>query len=124
MTASGVTASSICFARQIAWLQKAVGGGTSRDGIIFVLQTAGVFWLLGYLSGWFTFRKPYVWRVIVPTGIVLLSVVYYYNGPRPLLLYLAVFTLLALVFVAITHLTSEEGAWRAADDSLRQGHPV
>lgn len=101
------------FARQVAWLQKAVGGGTSRDGIIFVLQTTAVFWLLGYVSGWFTFRKPYVWRVILPTGIVLLSVVYYYNGPRPLLLYLAAFTLLALVFVAITHLTSEEGSWRA-----------
>lgn len=102
------------FARQIAWLQKAVEGGTSRDSIIFVLQTAGVFWLLGYFAGWFTFRKPYVWRVVVPIGVVLLSVVYYYNGPRPLLLYLAAFTLLALVFVAITYLTSEESAWRAA----------
>lgn len=101
------------FARQVAWLQKAVGGGTSRDSVVFVLQTTAVFWLLGYVSGWFTFRKPYVWRVIVPIGIVLLSVVYYYNGPRPLLLYLAIFTVLALVFVAITHLTSEESAWRA-----------
>ncbi|MEZ4516505.1 MAG: transglutaminase domain-containing protein [Chloroflexota bacterium] len=105
------------FARQVAWIQKAVGGGTSRDSIIFVLQTTAVFWILGYIAAWFTFRKPYVWRVIVPIGIVLLSVVYYYNGPRPLLLYLAFFTLLALVFVAITHLTSEEGAWRA--ESIR-----
>lgn len=101
------------FARQIAWFQKAIDGGTSRDSIIFVLQTTGVFWLLGYVAGWFTFRHPYVWRVILPIGIVLLSVVYYYNGPRPLLLYLAAFTLLALVFVAITYLTSEESAWRA-----------
>lgn len=105
------------FTRQIAWFQKAIGGGTSRDSIIFVLQTTGVFWLLGYVAGWFTFRKPYVWRVILPIGIVLLSVVYYYNGPRPLLLYLAAFTLLALVFVAITYLTSEESAWRA--DTVR-----
>jgi transglutaminase-like putative cysteine protease len=100
------------FARQVAWFQKALDGGTSRDSIIFVLQTTGVFWLLGYAAGWFTFRKPYVWRVVVPIGIVLLSVVYYYDGPRPLLLYLAAFTLVALVFVAATYLTSEEGRWR------------
>src|SRR5690606_25047189 len=64
--------------RQFEWLQKAVTGGTSRDGIIFVIQTAAVFWILGYLSGWYTYRKPHVWRVVLPTGIVLLSVVYYY----------------------------------------------
>lgn len=99
-------------ARQAAWLQKAFNGGTSRDGIIFVMQTAVVFWLLGYLSAWYTFRKPHVWRVVIPTGIVLLSVVYYYNGPRPLLLYLALYTVLALIYVTITHLSSEEWRWR------------
>ena len=100
--------------RQFDWLQKAFDGGTSRDGIIFVIQTTAVFWLLGYLAGWYTFRRAHVWRVVVPTGIVLLSVVYYYNGPRPLLLYLAIYTLLALLFVAITHVTAEESQWRSA----------
>ncbi len=99
--------------RQATWLQKAVTGGTSRDGIIFVLQTSAVFWLLGYLSAWYTFRKPHVWRVVIPTGVVLLSVVYYYNGPAPLLMYMAVYTLLALIYVAVTHLTSEESKWRS-----------
>ena len=103
--------------RQVEWLQKAFSGGTSRDGIIFVIQTTAVFWLLGYLAGWYTFRRAHVWRVIIPTGIVLLSVVYYYNGPRPLLIYLAIYTLLALLFVAITHLTAEEGEWQR--DSVR-----
>lgn len=99
--------------RQVAWVQKAFSGGTSRDGIIFVIQTTAVFWLLGYLAGWYTFRRAHVWRVIVPTGVVLLSVVYYYNGPRPLLIYLALYTLLALLFVAVTYLTSEERRWRS-----------
>lgn len=99
-------------ARQFDWLQKAFEGGTSRDGIVFVIQTAGVFWLLGYLAGWYTFRRTYVWRVVVPIGVVLLSVVYYYNGPKPLLIYLALYTLMALVFVAVTHLSSEERRWR------------
>ncbi len=100
--------------RQFEWVQKAVTGGTSRDGIIFVIQTAAVFWILGYLSAWYTYRKPHVWRVVLPTGIVLLSVVYYYNGPRPLALYLALYVLLALIFIARTHLAAEEVGWRAA----------
>lgn len=98
--------------RQADWMQKAVSGGISRDGIIFVIQTTTVFWLLGYLAAWYTFRRGRVWRVIIPAGVVLLSVVYYYNGPRPLLGYLALYTLLALLFVAVTHLTSEESHWR------------
>lgn len=98
--------------RQFDWLQKAFSGGTSRDGIVFVIQTTALFWLLGYLAGWYTFRESRVWRVIVPPGIVLLSIVYYYNGPRPLLLYLAVYILLALIFVAVSHLTDQEGRWR------------
>ncbi len=100
--------------RQVEWLQKAFSGGTSRDGIIFVIQTTALFWLLGYLASWYTFRRAHVWRVVIPTGIVLLSVVYCYNGPRPLLVYLAIYTLLALVFVAITHLTAEQTEWRKA----------
>ena len=98
--------------RQVEWLQKLVDGGTSRDGIVFVIQTTGVFWLLGYLAGWFTFRRTYVWRVVIPIGVVLLSVVYYYNGPKPLLVYLAIYTLLALLFVAVTYLAGEESRWR------------
>ncbi|HMT20516.1 MAG TPA: hypothetical protein PKE20_04595, partial [Promineifilum sp.] len=64
--------------RQLEWLQAARGGGTSRDGIIFVIQTTAVFWLLGYLAGWYTFRRAHIWRVVIPIGMVLLSVVYYY----------------------------------------------
>lgn len=109
------------FSRQIEWWQKAFSGGTSRDGIIFVIQTTAVFWLLGYLAAWYTFRRPHVWRVIIPTGIVLLSVVYYYNGPRPLLLYLAIYTLLALIFVAVTHLMAEESGWKRADVRYDRG---
>lgn len=107
--------------RQMEWLQKLVDGGTSRDGIIFVIQTTAVFWILGYLAGWYTFRRAHVWRVIIPTGIVLLSVVYYYNGPRPLLIYLAVYTLLALLFVAVTHLSAEQAEWRRAAVRYDQG---
>lgn len=107
--------------RQIGWLQKAFDGGTSRDGIIFVIQTVTVFWILGYLAGWYTFRRAHVWRVIIPTGVVLLSVVYYYNGPQPLLIFLVIYTLLALLFVAATHLSAEQAEWRRASVRYDKG---
>ncbi|MCB8988791.1 MAG: transglutaminase domain-containing protein [Ardenticatenaceae bacterium] len=107
--------------RQTDWFQKAFSGGTSRDGLVFVLQTAVVFWLLGYTASWYTFRKPRVWRVILPTGLVLLSVVYYYYGPKPLLLYLAVYIVVSLVFVARTFLVSQEQIWRSASVRYERG---
>ena len=99
--------------RQIIWLQKLVSGGTSRDGLIFVFQTSLIYWALGYTASWFTFRQPRVWRAVIPTGLVLLSVVYYYAGPRPLELYLALYLLLALLFVARTYLVEKEKGWLA-----------
>ena len=36
--------------RQGAWLLKAIDGGTSRDGLIFVIQTTAVYWILGYTA--------------------------------------------------------------------------
>lgn len=99
-------------ARQLAWFTKLFDGGTSRDGVIFVFQTAVIFWLLGYMAAWYTFRFPRVWRAIVPMGVVLLSVVYYYAGPRPLQYYLGVYALLAALFVARTYLAEQEKGWR------------
>jgi transglutaminase-like putative cysteine protease len=108
-------------ARQGAWLQKAVNGGTSRDGLIFVIQTTAVYWVLGYSAAWYTFRHPRLWRVIVPTGLVLLSVVYYYNGPRPLVLYLAAYTILALLYAVRTHYNEQETQWRSAAVRYEKG---
>lgn len=100
-------------ARQVAWFVKLIDGGTSRDGLIFVFQTAVIFWLLGYTASWYTFRHPRVWRAIVPMGMVLLSVVYYYAGPEPLQYYLAIYALLGALFVARTYLVEQEKGWRS-----------
>lgn len=107
--------------RQADWLNKAFSGGTSRDGMIFVLQTAAIFWILGYTASWYTFRKPRVWRVVLPTGLVLLSVVYYYYGPRPLLYHMAVYIVIALLFIARTHLVAQEQVWQQAAVRYERG---
>ncbi len=108
--------------RQSVWLGKLFGGGTSRDRLIFVIHTASIYWLLGYTAAWFTFRKPRVWRAVIPMGAVLLSVVYYYTGPKPLSLYMAGFIVLALMFVARTHLVNEERVWRVT--AVRYDHSI
>lgn len=107
--------------RQIVWVQKALDGQASRDSLIFVLQTSGVFWLLGYTAAWNTFRISRVWRAVIPTGLVLLSVVYYYNGPKPLAIYLTIYVLLALLFVARTYLVDQERGWRRAAVRYEEG---
>lgn len=108
-------------ARQITWFAKLVDGGTSRDGLIFVFQTAVIFWLLGYTAGWYTFRYARVWRAIVPMGLVLLSVVYYYGGPRPLHYYPAIYALLAALFIARTYLVEQEKTWRSGAVRYEKG---
>ncbi len=107
--------------RQAAWLGKAFNGGTSRDRLIFVIHTAAIYWLLGYTAAWFTFRKPRVWRAVIPTGVVLLSVVYYYIGPKPLPLYLAAYIVLSLLFIARTHLAEQERDWKATAVRYEKG---
>ena len=107
--------------RQAIWFQKAFSGGTSRDGLIFVIQTTAVYWLLGYTAAWYTFRYPRLWRAVVPAGLVLISVVYYYNGPRPLLVYLGAFAVLALLFAARTHLAAQENEWRLSAVRYEKG---
>ncbi|MCL4868269.1 MAG: transglutaminase-like domain-containing protein [Anaerolineae bacterium] len=103
--------------RQLDWVDKAVSDGTGRDGLIFVMHTSVVFWVLGYTAAWYTFRHPRVWRVVLPTGLVLLSVVYYYFGPEPLAVYLAIYFLLSMIYIARTYLIDQEKNWRA--DTIR-----
>jgi transglutaminase-like putative cysteine protease len=102
------------FGRQFVWLRKALAEESSRDGLIFVIHTSAVFWLLGYTAAWYAFRDSRVWRVIVPGALVLLSVIYYYYGPKQLALFLALYALIALLYIARSHLVNQERIWRSA----------
>lgn len=107
--------------RQLTWLGKAVTQSSSRDGLIFIVQTSGIFWFLGVSAAWYTFRNYRVWRVVLPSGLVLLSVIYYYFGPKPLVYFLALYALLALIYIARTYLTSQERSWKAASVRYEKG---
>lgn len=98
---------------QFIFIQKMIGGGTNRDGYIFVLHASIGIWVAGFAAAWYTFRNLRIWRVVLPAGLILLSVVYYYAGPKPLPLYLAAYLLLSLLFIARTHLVEQEKQWRS-----------
>lgn len=108
-------------ARQIIWFSKLFDGGTSRDGLIFVFQTAVLFWLLGYTAAWYTFRNLHIWHVVLPMGVVILSVVYYYGGSKPLHYYLGAYALLTALYIARTHLFEQERNWQIHTVRYKKG---
>lgn len=98
--------------QQITFLQKLISGGTNREGFVFVTHAGLAIWMAGYTAAWYTFRHPKIWRAIIPAGLILFSVVYYYAGPEPMAVYMAIYIVLALLFVARTHLVEQEKQWR------------
>lgn len=107
---------------QTEWINKAFTGGTSREPLIFVVQTSVIFWMIGHAAAWSTFRDQRIWRVLLPSGIVLISVVYYYYGPRQLWVYLAMYVLASFVYIALTHLATQEITWRT--ESVRYAREI
>jgi hypothetical protein len=105
--------------RVVTWLTKATSGGTSRDSLMFVLLLAGLFWLLGYVAAWYTFRRPRLWRVLLPIGLTLLVNVYVYTDPRiatpsttSLVPFVAAFLLAALLYVVRINVYLHELEWQ------------
>ena len=97
-----------------AFIYKVLHGGTSRDALPFPVTVSAIFWYIGVLSSWSVFRRGAVWAAVIPAGVGLLVNAYYYLGPARLDLYLAVYVLLALLFVARMSLLVREREWQTA----------
>ncbi len=97
-----------------AFLYKVIHGGTSRDALPFPVSVALIFWYIGVLMSWSVFRRGSVWPALIPAGVGLLVNAYYYLGPARLDLYVAVYVLLALMFVARMNLLAREREWQTA----------
>ncbi len=97
-----------------AFLYKVLHGGTSRDPLPFPITISLIFWYMGILSAWSVFRRGGAWAAVIPAGVGLMVNAYYYLGPARLDLYLAVYVLLGLMFVARMNLLSREREWQSA----------
>lgn len=96
------------------WLEQALGGGYSRDTLIFVLLAALLAWLLTFGAVWNALRLRRLWPAVIPTGIALLVNLYYYTGTAPL--HLPLLAYLAAVFMLAVHInaTAREQLWQQA----------
>ena len=96
----------------LSWTTAAVTGGQPpHDEIVFVLFLSALFWYLGYNAAWHVFRIERPWRVIAPTGLVLVTNQFYYQGARSLDRYLVIFVVLALLLLVRAHLKTRESVW-------------
>lgn len=98
--------------RLTTWWRTALGEESSFDSLIFVLTLAILFWLLGYLCAWFTFRAHKIWRVIIPSGVTMLANLYY--GPSLLITYLIGYLLCALLLIVRSNVFAQEEEWQKA----------
>ncbi len=96
------------------FIYKALFGGTSRDYLPFPVSVSLIYWFIGVLSAYSVFKRGTVWPAVIPAGVGLLINAYYYLGPVRLDLYLAVYVLLALMFVARMNLLDREREWQTA----------
>ncbi len=95
-----------------AWIsQAAAGGQPANDETVFVLFLAILFWFLGHNTAWHVFRVDRVWRVIVPTGLVLITNQFYYQGDASLNGYLAALVVLSLLLLIRSHIDAREFDW-------------
>jgi len=93
------------------WLVQAVTGGTGSDAFVFVLLGSALFWILGYSAAWNTYRRVRAWRAVLPV-IVTALVTVFYTGDDPLLRYLGLCALFAMLYLARTHTFEQESRWR------------
>jgi hypothetical protein len=107
--------------RSATWLTKATSGGTSGDSLMFVLLLASLFWLVGHVAAWYTFRRSHSWRAILPIGLTVLVNYYVYTDPRistrstsSLEPFVLIFLLAALLYLVRTNVYQRELEWQSA----------
>jgi transglutaminase-like putative cysteine protease len=94
------------------WLTDALSGEQpANDDVAFVVFLSVLFWFLGHNAAWHIFRVDRVWRVIIPTGLVLITNQFYYQGDRSLDIYLIVFVIVSLLLLIRSHIENREYDW-------------
>lgn len=94
------------------WFNDATVGDQPRyDDVAFVVFLSILFWYLGHNAAWHVFRVDRVWRVIIPTGMVIITNQFYYQGDNSLDIYLIAFVVLSLLLLIRSHIETREYDW-------------
>ncbi len=94
------------------WIDEALAGDQpANDAATFVIFLSVLFWFLGHNIAWHTFRVNRVWRVILPTGLVLITNQFYYQGDKSLDIYLIAFVIVSLMLLIRSYIDIREYHW-------------
>jgi transglutaminase-like putative cysteine protease len=98
--------------RTQVWLDKVTSGKQGSDALVFVIELSVVLWIIGYIAGWFIYRRHQIWGAILPAGLALLINLFYALPQSGL--YLIVFLMCALLLLVRLNLRTLELWWRGA----------
>jgi transglutaminase-like putative cysteine protease len=97
--------------RVAQWIIDAFSGGINQDELVFTLLVALLFWFLSYNAAWHLFRIDRVWRVIIPSGLILISNIIFYSGSASLDGFVLVYLFFALLLIVRSNLDAREWDW-------------
>ena len=86
-------------------------GEPNQDPLMFVLIMSLILWCVGVLSAWGGFRSGRLWTTILPGGLTILMIAYYYLGEARLSLFLSVYLFLALILAVRMELMRQQYQW-------------
>ena len=90
-----------------------IDGEPNQDPLMFVLIMALLFWFISVFSAWSVMRKGGIWGAILPGGIAVFAISYFYLGAVNIGLFLAVYILLLLLLAIRVDLSNQQKAWES-----------
>ncbi|MGC8875426.1 MAG: hypothetical protein ACP5SI_13390, partial [Chloroflexia bacterium] len=96
------------------WLARTfLRGSQGEDAVLFVVVLAWVFWQLGFLGAWFTYRSRLPWLAVGLPGVVLMLNLIYGPGVAPR--FFDYYAILALLFLFYYLWKQREWQWAQAE---------
>jgi len=91
-----------------------ITGESNQDPLMFVLIMSLVFWVIGVLSAWGAVRRGNLWIAVLPGGLAILVIAFYYLGEVELGLFLGGYLFLALILAVRMELNRQQSQWSFA----------
>ena len=99
--------------RLTVFISVLIGGEPNQDSLMFVLIMALLLWFIGVYSAWSVMRKGRIWGGILPGGIAIFTISYFYLGEVRIGLYLATYILLLLLLAIRVDLSNRQKFWES-----------
>lgn len=96
--------------RLLNWVDAAINRTASADNYVFIFEICFLIWWIAFLGMWTILRHGYIWRAVVPAGLVIVINAYY--APMPVWSLLGLFSVLSLFLLIRANLAEQQLRWR------------